>query len=278
MNARLIDLNDYIHAGEGGCGESLNHKTDSSLMIKMYDSGKPEEAVAYELELAGKVYSLGLPTPPPGELVTDQKGRFGISFKRIVNKISIARAVADHPENIDELAKEFARMCKLLHGTKIAPGSFPEVKQNCYDMIDADPYYTAQDKAKIKDFVSKAPDTGTALHGDLQFGNVIIADGQSYFIDLSDFAYGCPDFDLGMVALCCVFDHSDFIHDAFHMEPALAYEFWKAFVKHYYGPDADIKEIENHLRPYAGLKSILIETSCNCEFRHFHYLFDDIIK
>lgn len=93
MEARKIDLNDFVHSGEGANGESLNHRTDSSVMVKLYNAGTPVGKIEAELDFTRKVYSLGIPCPKPGEFVTDGEGRYGIQFQRIVGKKSFSRAV-----------------------------------------------------------------------------------------------------------------------------------------------------------------------------------------
>ena len=99
MNPIHIDLNDYVRTGEGANGASYNHKTDPNIMMKMYF--RNFEAAALELELAKKVYALGIPTPEPGDLVTDGE-RMGIRFKRIEGKKSYSRACGDNPEKAEE--------------------------------------------------------------------------------------------------------------------------------------------------------------------------------
>ena len=95
MEPKLIDLNDYIRTGEGANGASYNHKSDPNIMMKMYF--RNFEAAAQELELAQKVYALGIPTPEPGDLVTDGE-RMGIRFRRLIGKRSYSRACGDEPE------------------------------------------------------------------------------------------------------------------------------------------------------------------------------------
>ena len=63
MTPIKINLNDYVRTGEGANGASFNHKTDPSIMMKLYF--RNYEAAALELELAKKVYALGIPTPEP---------------------------------------------------------------------------------------------------------------------------------------------------------------------------------------------------------------------
>ena len=112
MEPKLIDLNDYERVGEGANGASYNHKTDPNIMLKIYF--RNFEAAATELALAQKVYNMGIPTPEPGDLITDGE-RLGIRFKRLVGKKSYSRACGDNPERTEEYAREFAQLCKKLH-------------------------------------------------------------------------------------------------------------------------------------------------------------------
>lgn len=126
----------------------------------------------------------------------------------------------------------------------------------------------------VERFIKSAPDGDTAIHGDLQYSNAIMSDSGEYFIDLGDFCCGHPYFDLGMVLLCCVYDDDAFIRETFHMEPETAREFWKYFVKGYFGEDADPDETEKILRPYAGLKVLIIERNAGMYFPNFHALLE----
>lgn len=278
MEAITIDLNDYEYAGEGANGASYNHKTNPAIMMKLYNASAPFDIIVNELELAHKVYDLGIPTPKPGDFITDGNGRFGIRFERVQGKVSFSRAVGDNPQEVEKYAREFARMCKMLHNTHLPQGAFPDIKKVDLQLLEENPYFTAEEKIKVAEFIKNAPDGDTAIHGDLQFSNVITANGQNFFIDLGDFACGSPLFDLGMVLLCCCYDGEEFVREVFHMELDTAYQFWVYFAKEYFGEDADLVAIDKMLRPYAGLKTLIIERNAGMHFPEFHALLNDIMK
>ena len=108
MEPIKIDLNEYVRTGEGANGASYNHKTDPSIMMKMYF--RNFEAAALELELAQKVYRMGIPTPEPGDLVTDGK-QMGIRFRRIDGKKSYSRACGDNPEKAPKSTPVSSHRC-----------------------------------------------------------------------------------------------------------------------------------------------------------------------
>lgn len=279
MEAKLINLDDYVRTGEGANGASYNHKSDPNIMMKMYF--RNFEAAALELEVAKKVYEMGIPTPEPGDLVTDGK-QMGIRFRRIEGKKSYSRACGDNPERAEEYGKEFAQMCKKLHSVHVDTTRFENVKDRLYKMLDANPDFTPEQKQKIRAFIQAAPDTDTAIHGDLQFGNGIFtedANGKrtSYFIDLGDFCYGYPMFDVGMVYLCCCLNDESWTQEVNHMSNATAARFWDGFAAEYFGPDANMEEVMKEVKIYAGLKTLIIERDTHCPMPQFRAMLEGIV-
>lgn len=258
MEALKINLDDFILSGGGANGESFDHRSDPSIMLKLYFPGKITQPLD-ELKLARKVYEMGIQTPEPGEYVVTEDGRYGILFHRIPGKKSYSRATADNPEKVGEYAAEFAQMCLDLHSIHVDKNMFENVKDRYYRLLEENPFFTADQKDKIANFIAGVPDEDTAIHGDLQFSNAIFAGDRRYFIDLGDFCYGNHLFDVGMVYLCTNLSDEAFILETFHMEKKLAIEFWKHFARSYFGPGRSIEDIEEEIRPFAGLKTLIVE-------------------
>ena len=272
-----ITLDDYIPAGEGANGESYNHKDDPSVMLKLYFPGKVDQPLS-EMLLARKAYELGIPTPEPGDYVVTPDGRYGIRFRRIQDKVSYARAVGNDPSQTERYAAEFAQMCRELHSVKLDRGEFADVKENYYRLLEVNPFFTAREKDLLARFIADVPDMDNAIHGDLQFGNAIFAGGKRYFIDMGDFCCGCPLFDLGMVYLTGNLNLEEFTESAFHMDNATARRFWEAFAPAYYGTDRSLASIEEEVRPFAGLKTIILERDTRRPLPEFRAALDTILK
>ena len=269
MEAIKISMDDYVLSGGGFNGESYDMKNDPTVMLKLYFPGKIQQPLD-EMLLARKVYDMGIPTPEPGEYVVTEDGRYGIRFKRILGKKSYSRATGDEPEKVAQYAAEFAGMCKQLHSTHVDTTQFESVKERYYRLLKENPFFTTQEKDKLARFIADTPDEDTAIHGDLQYSNAIFVGDKRYFIDLGDFCWGNHLFDIGMVYLCCYLSGEDFITETFHMPKSLAMKFWDHFAPVYFGEGIPLKEIQELVSPYAGLKTIIIERDANCpkpEFR-----------
>ena len=276
MEAIKITLDDYVLSGGGFNGESYDHKSDPSTMLKLYFPVKIQQPLD-EMMLARKVYDLGIPSPKPGDYVVTEDGRYGIRFHRILGKKSYSRATGDDPANVEKYAVEFAQMCKLLHSTHVDVTQFENVKDRYMRLLEQNPFFSASEKDKLGKFIADVSDEDTAIHGDLQFSNAIFAGDKKYFIDLGDFCYGNHMFDVGMVYLCCCLDGEDFIRETFHMSKALAGEFWEYFAPEYFGKDRPLRDIEEEIRPYAGLKTLIIERDSNCPMPEFRAALTSIL-
>ena len=268
MEAIKISLDDYVLSGGGFNGESYDLKGDPSVMLKLYFPGKIQQPLD-EMNLARKVYDMGIPTPEPGEYVVTEDGRYGIRFKRILGKKSYSRATGDEPEKVAQYAAEFAQMCKQLHSTHVDTTQFENVKDRYYRLLAENPFFTASEKDKLTRFIADTPDEDTAVHGDLQYSNAIFVGDKRYFIDLGDFCYGHPRFDVAMVYVCCCISDEAFIRETFHMPKSLSTEFWRRFAPCYFGADRPLADIEEEILPYAGLKTLIIERDTKCPMPEF---------
>lgn len=257
-----IKLDDYELFGGGANGDSFNHKSDPAVMLKLYRPGIIQQPLD-EIRLARKVFEMGIPTPEPGDYVVTPDGRYGIRFKRITGKKSYSRATGDEPEKVEQFATEFAGMCLKLHATHVDTTQFENVKDRYYRLLAANPFFTPAQKDRLTRFIADVQDEDTAIHGDLQYSNAIFAGKQRYFIDLGDFCWGNHLFDVGMVYLCCCLSEENFIRETFHMPKSLAVRFWQEFASAYFGSDIPLSEIEEQIRPFAGLKTLIVERDTN---------------
>ena len=266
ITPELINLKDYELSGGGKLGESFIKRDNPDILLKIYSIERRQMALD-EYERAWKVFKSGISCPEPGELVTTDDGRLGILFKRIHDKKSYARALSEHPELLDKYAAEFADFCKKLHSTKPEPGLFPSAKDQHIKGIMDNPFLTPDEKEGLKHFIMNLPHADTALHGDLHYGNVIFTpDGQKYLIDLSDFCTGTPLFDIGVMLVQTQLISEEMSVELYHINKTVSMQFWNAFVKEYFGPDASPDQVKDMVLPYAFLRILVVEKVLGAPF------------
>ena len=159
-------------------------------------------------------------------------------------------------------------------------------------MLADNPFFTPDQKQKIHDFIAAAPETDTAIHGDLQFSNGIFVEKDGvrtpYFIDLGDFCYGFPMFDIGMVYLCCCLNDESWTMEQYHMSNATAARFWDAFaeeyfftpdcpVKDFFSPNPGMEEVMKQVKIYAGLKTLIVERDTHFPMPQFRAMLEGTI-
>ncbi len=251
-----IDLADYEHSGEGYNAMSYNHK-GGHTMIKLYAESVSSELPLRELRTAKNVFRMGLPTPLAGRFVTDGK-RVGCEFARVVDKKSFARAISENPETTEQYAVNFARMCRQLHSTLCNPAVFPSAADMSCKAIEKTSIFTDGEKKKVIDFVKNVPAATTCLHGDLHIGNILSSSLGNMWIDLGDFCYGNPLFDLGMTYWISKCNLDETTMRLYHISNESMQKVWEIFLREYYGTDdpKERAEYERQIRPFAALKMI----------------------
>ena len=251
----LIDMNDYEESGDGYTAISYNHK-DGKRMMKLYAEFMPISEPERELQQSWAIMDLGLHIPRAFRLVTDGK-RVGVEFERITPKRSFSRAISQEPERLDAYMAQFAAECRKLHATPCNTQVFASVKDHFNRVIDASRDFTDAEKKRLHEFVDKAPDATTCLHGDMHMGNIITNGQENWWIDLADFRYGHPYFDMGMLYFVSICNPSDeMAQRIFHLSHAQMVQAWEAFVHYYFEGRVSQEEAHRLIAPYAALYMI----------------------
>ena len=262
--AREIDLREWVKSGEGHTADSFDH-ADGRTVLKLYYDFVPDDLIEQEQRVAQAAFRMGVPTPRPGELVRCG-GRLGVTYERIVNKRSFARAISQEPERLEEFALRFAKMAKKLHETPCDKTVFPSYREKMTEIIRDLPVFTDGEKRTLLDFLNSAEDTGMCIHGDLNISNVITDGTADLFIDMGDFSYGNPLFDLGAIYYL---SHGVYAPDClknFHNPKERMAGLWEPFVREYFGADTPEKqaETEEMIKPYAAFQMMIFLRNTAC--------------
>lgn len=256
MNEEIqrINLDDYIQTGEGGTALTYTHKDGLSL-AKLYNPGFEADRAKAEFLTARAVFELGIPSPEPFRLITDGQ-RSGAEYELIKNKRSYTRIISQEPERLEEISFKFARMAKELHAKQADTTRLQSYKQRIANFYHEKDMVPEDYKQRVLQFLDTVPDTPRCLHGDLHIGNIITDGQRDLWIDLGEFAYGVPEWDLALLWTMCHNMPGDRVEHIFHITHETMMAHWDIFFPAYLGtsdPQA-IHEATQRLLPYYAAK------------------------
>ena len=254
MEYETISLDDYIQTGEGGTALAYTHKTEKRL-AKLYNTSFEADLTRREFEIARVVYELGIPTPRPYRLITDGT-RFGAEYELIPGKISFARMIARDPAQMEPVSLRFARMARELHAKPadtVRLRSYRDFLTQYYENESVAPEFY---RKRALAFLQTVPDTPNCSHGDLHIGNIITDGQRTLWIDVGQFAYGAPEWDLSMLWWLSLGDDEARTRMIFNLSCAQLREHWALFARAYLGTGSaeEVTRLERRLGPYAAVK------------------------
>ena len=217
MEAKIVDLQEWVSFGGGGFGESYYNKTDDSVILKLNKPGISASKAEEEFLRSKAVFQMGIPSAEPYEFVTDGQ-RYGMTVQRIQGKESFGRIIADHPERLEELAGVTAEYAKALHSIPCNTESFDNIALRTREMIMANKVIPDHVKARLAGYLDELEPANTCLHGDLNPCNIITANGKVYWIDLGDFGYGDPLLDFNILSHMSGYGPNPLLKHLFHMD------------------------------------------------------------
>ena len=249
-----INLDDYIQSGEGGTALTYNHK-DGKTLAKLFMPSLAADTAVREFRINQVVYEIGLPTPKPIRLITDGE-RFGAEYELIQPKRSFTRIISQEPDKLVPLSERFAVLAKQIHQTPADTTRLPDMRELVRTWIDRLTEFPDDLKVRFHRFIDTVPSTPTCLHGDLHIGNIITDGSRDLWIDVGDFAYGVPQWDLGMMYYSSHFLSPERADNIYHLDNDTLRAHWDAFAPVYYGTnskevlDAEVRK----LHPFIATK------------------------
>lgn len=243
---RVISVDGCEVIGQGANGKV--YRIDADTIVKVYRNPDSLPEIQRERELARAAFVLGIPTAIPYDVVRVGEG-YGSVFE-LLNATSFAKLIINGEKDPDEVAAMSIDLLKLIHSTKIKPGTMPDMKAVALDWADFLKDYLPEDKyQKLHDLVAAVPDDMHMMHGDYHIKNVMLQNGEVLLIDMDTLCHGHPIFELASMYNAYV-GFSDVNHSQVEEFIGLPYEtavhFWKESLRLYLDdPDEErLKEVE----------------------------------
>ncbi len=236
QHCESINLDEYRQSGEGGTAITYKHNSRNSL-AKLYKSGFEADMAIEEFKVAQAVYDLGIPTPKPYRLVTDGE-RLGAEYEFISGKRSFARILSQEPEKMPELVEAFAKAAMELHATAADTDRIPAIREVLHSFYLCSDAVTSEYRKRALAFLDKIQEPSTCVHGDFHIGNIITDGNHTLWIDIGEFGYGAPEWDLGWfwtITHNLGDNRADFL---LHLTQETLVSFWDAFLPAYLGTSA----------------------------------------
>ena len=249
-----IDLNEYVRTGEGGTAITYTHKSRNTL-AKLYNPGFEADRAVAEFLTARTVFEMGIPTPEPYRLVTDGE-RFGAEYELIKNKRSFTRIISEEPERLEEISLNFAKLSRELHTKKADTARLRSYKQVLTRFYQEKNLVPEEYKQRALAFLERVPEADTCLHGDLHIGNIITDGNRELWIDVGEFSYGVPEWDMGILWTMAHNMRSERSVNLFHVTPEILNKHWNIFLPAYLGttdPEA-LEKYTKRLLPFYAAK------------------------
>lgn len=151
--------------------------------------------------MAESAYRLGIRVPKPGGIV--QAGnRIGI-LSEFIEGECLADILSKSPGKYSEFFPRYLREICRFHETKANSGDFVSAKDLYLEKIRAlygTDWYTSEELHRMELLVQSVPERDTLIYGDYHPKNILVKNGELFFVDLGDICIGHPVFDFAMIA------------------------------------------------------------------------------
>jgi len=270
--AKALDMSKYEEFGASFLSKAYN-SADGDAMIKVYGKRVPKWMVAQEKAIAKAVMLFGIPTPLVGTIYEDKEST-ALDFERIEGKRSFSRIMFEEPDRLEEMSVRFARMCKKLHTTPCDTKIFAEKSIYYRRTIASCDVLTEEEKSKLRNFLDSVPAATTCLHGDMQLSNVITNGEEDMWIDLADFGYGNPMFDMGMWYFQAVYLDEEQTRHMYHFGKETMGRVWRIFIREYFGAQSEeaFREAERKVKSFGVLHMLYL----GCTYGFEGKMLDDV--
>ena len=178
---------------QGGMGKI--YRINDEQILKVFNNITLEE-LERQKAAAVEVFTTLVPTAISFEMVK-VGDKYGIVYE-FLNSTSVGKALADHPERVQEIGEKMGLLLKEMHEASTSGRSFECMNNRVNSWIDRieNKFIKEKDARMLREIVKAIPQGHCLLHCDFHEGNVMIHNGEYLLIDIDEVCIGHPLYDL----------------------------------------------------------------------------------
>ncbi|MGM1048093.1 MAG: aminoglycoside phosphotransferase family protein [Bacillota bacterium] len=191
-------MTDIKLIGQGRTADIFEHQ--DGKVLKLYKQEFPLDAINQEFAVSKFVYSLGIKTPRPFEII-QVNSRTGVIFERVFG-ISLLKVMTMKPWSIDKYSKKLAKLHFEIHRHQTHDGTelLRHQKGVLIHNINQAPFLSEHEKEEIVDFLQELSSDNKLCHGDFHPDNVLV-DEDNLIIDWMTGTIGNPAGDVARTVI-----------------------------------------------------------------------------
>lgn len=246
--------------GEGATAKV--YKINDETIIKVFTKRSKIESVKKENAMAKKAFISGVATAISFDIV--QVGDcYGVIYE-MINAQTLASAIHNNPEKLDEYAVMYADFLKNMCRIRVDSNTFPPVKRTYLNYADilGSKICTQKESEIIHKMFEMIPDSNNFVHGDFHPKNIMLQNGELTLIDMGSVGCGHWIFDAACFStnhmlLSCQSD--DIVMRFAGMTKSEADQIWHKFITCFFNiqSDEEFEEIAEICHAYACIRGLL---------------------
>lgn len=161
----------------------------------MFNNITPEELIKQKASVV-EVFKAMVPTAISFEMVRIGD-KYGIVYE-FLNSTSVGKALADHPERVQEIGEKMGILLKEQHEAPMKNRTLEYMNDRVNSWIDRieNSFIKEKNAHMLREIVNAIPRGHCLLHCDFHEGNVMIHNGEYMLVDIDEVCIGHPLYDL----------------------------------------------------------------------------------
>ncbi len=269
---RNISIEGCPVIGKGACGTV--YKLDDEQIVKVFVPGYDFDKILLERDNARKAFTHGIDTAIPFHIVRVGED-YGLIYE-IINARTLKNLMEENRNQLPYYMDIYASYIRHMHETGYLKGEYPDLKIAWTRKIDdLEGIFTDTEKEAVKKAIMALPDRTTFVHGDINFGNLMIDDTKTVMIDMEDVKLGHPIYDLAflyyMLKLMPGILPEDVYRSMIGFTPEEAEILWNSFADVYFDTHCENERaaVEEQIHPYGIIRLLDGVPACFLSFEAF---------